>query len=293
MLTSVKAFAKKCPVLTYYILTFVISWGGGLVALGPDGFLGIARPSQAQFLVAILAGIAGPSVAGILLTGVVDGRTGFHSLRSRLLKWRVGVRWYLVALLTGPLLASAALLALSMAGSAVLPSILVSDHKASLLLIGIAVGSAAGFFEELGWTGFAIPRLRLRHGVLTTGLIVGFLWGAWHLPLFSGQGRASGMPIALYLSVLLFSFLPPFRVLMVWLYDRTVSLLMVMIMHGALSATSLIFHGQTTGVKIIFYDLVFATALWVLVAAVAVVNGGRLDGRGSGARPGNLPPNNH
>ena len=164
-------------------------------------------------------------------------------------------------------------------------SILVSDHKASLVLIGIAVGLAAGFFEELGWTGFAIPRLRLRHGILTTGLIVGFLWGAWHLPLFSGQGSPSGMPIALYLSVLLFSFLPPFRVLMVWLYDRTESLPIVMIMHAGLSATSLILRPQTTGVGVIAYDLVFATALWVVVAGVAAANRGRLGGRDSRARP--------
>ena len=96
-MTSIfEAFIKKHPVLTYYILTFVISWGGGLIVLGPDGILGIRQPSQAQFLFAILAGIAGPSLAGILLTGLIDGRTGLHNLRSRLFKWRagpVGTRW--------------------------------------------------------------------------------------------------------------------------------------------------------------------------------------------------------
>jgi len=278
MMTSIRALIKMHPVLTYYILTFVISWGGGLIVLGPDGVLGIRQPSQAQFLVAILAGIAGPSVAGILLTSLVDGRTGLHNLRSRLFKWRVGARWYALALLTGPLVASAALFALSPTDSAFLPGIFASDHKMSLLLIGIAVGLGAGFFEELGWTGFAIPRLRLRHGILSTGLIVGFLWGAWHLLLFSGRGSPSGMPIALYLSVLLFSFLPPFRVLMVWLYDRTESLLVVMIMHAGLSATSLILQPQT-GAEVVAYDLVFATALWLVVAVVAAANRGQLDSR--------------
>ena len=283
-MTSIEASIKKHPVLTYYILTFAISWGGGFIVLGPDRILGIRQPSQAQFLFAILAGIAGPSAAGILLTGLIDGQTGLQNLRSRLFKWRAGARWYAVALLTGPLVASAVLFALSLTDSAFLPGILVSDHKVSLLLIGIAVGLGAGFFEELGWTGFAIPRLRLRHGILTTGLIVGFLWGAWHLPLFSGRGSPSGMPIALYLSVLLFSFLPPFRVLMVWLYDRTESLLMVMIMHAGLSATSLILQPQATGVRVVAYDLVFATALWVVVAVVTAVNRGRLDSRRSPAR---------
>ena len=62
----------------------------------------------------------------------------------------------------------------------ILPGIFTSTDKASFLLFGIAVGLGAGFFEELGWTGFAVPRLRRRYGVLTTGLIVGVLWGAWH-----------------------------------------------------------------------------------------------------------------
>ena len=65
----------------------------------------------------------------------------------------------------------------------VVPSFTVSD-KPILFLMGIAVGLVAGIFEELGWTGFAVPTLlRLRYGVLGTGLIVGVLWGAWHLPI--------------------------------------------------------------------------------------------------------------
>lgn len=273
------AFIKKHPVLTYYILTFGISWGGGLIVLGPDGILGIRQPSHPQFLLAIFAGIAGPSVAGIWLTGVIDGQTGLQKLRSQLFKWRVDARWYAVAL-TGPLFASAVLFALSVTDAAFRPGILVSDHKVSLLLIGTAVGLGAGCLEELGWTGFAIPRLRRRYGMLATGLIVGFLWGGWHFPLFSGQGSPSGVPIALYMSVLLFSFLPPFRVLMVWLYDRTESLLLVMIMHASLSATSLILQPQTAGVDVVAYDLTLAAALWAFVAVVTAVHRGKLETQG-------------
>ena len=59
--------------------------------------------------------------------------------------------------------------------------------------MGIAVGLGAGIFEEMGWTGFAIPRLRLRYGVLSTGLIVGVLWGAWHFFVnFWASGVTSG-----------------------------------------------------------------------------------------------------
>ena len=103
-----------------------------------------------------------------------------------------------------------------------LPGIFASDEKASLLLVGIAYGLGAGFFEELGWTGFAVPTLRPRYGVLATGLIVGVLWGAWHFLVNSwASGSSSGdLSLALFLPAVLSSWLPAYRVLMVWVYDR-------------------------------------------------------------------------
>ena len=271
-MTTITAFIKRHPVLTYFALTFAISWGGILMVIGPGGILGTKEVSEELMPFVYLATLLGPSLAGILLTGLVDGRVGFRELLSRLLRWRVGARWYAVALLTAPLLITATLFALSLTSPVFLPVIVTTDDKVSLLLTGIVMGLVVGFFEELGWTGFAVPRLRLRYGVLTTGLIVGLLWGAWHFPLFSGSVSSSGaLPPALYLSVLLFSFLPAYRVLMVWVYDRTRSLLVAMLMHAPLAASQLILIPPAiTGVQVVTYDLVFAAALWVFVAAVAV-----------------------
>ena len=277
-MTAIKAFITRHSVLTYYALTFALSWGSVLIVVGPGGILGTKELSEALLPFVYLAMLIGPSVAGILLTGLVDGRAGFREFLSRLLRWRVGARWYAGALLTAPLLMTATLFALSLTSPVFLPGIFVSDDKASLLLSGITAGIMVGIFEELGWTGFAIPRLRLRYGVLTTGLIVGLLWGAWHFRLFSGSGSSSGVvPADLYLAVLLFSFLPPFRVLMVWVYDRTGSLLVAMLMHASLTASTLILMPlATAGVPGLTYDLVLAAVLWVVVAAVAVAKGGQL-----------------
>jgi membrane protease YdiL (CAAX protease family) len=271
-MTTIKTFIKRHPVLTYFALTFAISWGGILMVIGPGGILGTKEVSEGLMPFVYLATLLGPSLAGILLTGLVDGRAGFRELLSRLLRWRVGARWYAVALLTAPLLITATLFVLSLTSPVFLPVIVTTDDKVSLLLTGIVMGLVVGFFEELGWTGFAVPRLRLRYGGLTTGLIVGLLWGAWHFPLFSGSVSSSGaLPPALYLSVLLFSFLPAYRVLMVWVYDRTGSLLVAMLMHAPLAASQLILIPLAiSGVQVVTYDLVFAAALWVFVAAVAV-----------------------
>jgi CAAX protease family protein len=274
---TIKAFIKSRPVLTYFALTFAISWGGILMVIGPGGIMSTREVSEGLMPFVYLATLLGPSVAGILLTSLVDGRAGFRELLSRLLRWRVGGRWYAVALLTAPLLITATLFVLALTSLEFLPVIVTTDDKVSLLLTGIVMGLVVGFFEELGWTGFAVPRLRQRYGVFTTGLIVGLLWGAWHLPLFSGSVSSSGaLPPALYLFVLLFSFLPAYRVLMVWVYDRTGSLLVATLMHAPLAASQLILiPSAISGVQVVTYDLIVAAALWVFVAAVAVANRGR------------------
>jgi membrane protease YdiL (CAAX protease family) len=275
-MTTIKTFIKKHPVLIYFALTFALSWGALVIVVGPGGFLGTKEPSDELLPLVYLAMIAGPSIAGILLTGLVYGGAGLREFLSRLLRWRVGTRWYAVALLTAPLLMTAVLLTLSLTSPLFLPGVLASDAKASLLLSGIAGGLLAGIFEELGWTGFAIPALRRRYGVLTTGLSVGLLWGAWHFPLFSGSVSDSGaVPPAVYLSVLLFSWLPPFRVLMVWVYDRTGSLLVAILMHVSLTACTLILQPLATGVQAVTYDVALGAVLWVVVAAVAVAGGGQ------------------
>jgi membrane protease YdiL (CAAX protease family) len=190
-----------------------------------------------------------------------------------LLRWQVGARWYAVALLTAPFLAMVILLALSLLSPKFLPGIFASDDKASLLLLGITGGLGAGIFEELGWTGFAIPELRRRYGVFTTGLSVGFLWGAWHLLVyFWGSGDSSGaLSLAILLPALLSPIvvLPAYRVLMVWVYDHTGSLLVAILMHVSLTASTLIIQPlATSGMPGLTYSLVLAATLWIFVATV-------------------------
>jgi membrane protease YdiL (CAAX protease family) len=180
-MSTVKAFLNRYPALTYFAMLFAISWGGVLIVVGPRGIPGTPEQFTALLPFAILAMVAGPSVASLLLTSVAYGRAGLRELRSRLLTWRVGARWYAVALLTAPLLVMAILLALSLFSPHFVPNLFVSDDKVALLLSSLAIALAAGFIEELGWTGFAVPALRRRYSVLATGLIVGLLWAAWHV----------------------------------------------------------------------------------------------------------------
>jgi membrane protease YdiL (CAAX protease family) len=292
IVTGIGAFIRRHPVPAYFVLTFAISWGGVLLVIGgPGGIPGTMAQADPLFRFVFLAMLAGPSVAGVLLTGVVHGRTGLRDLRSRLVGSRLGVGWYAAALLTAPLLATETLLALSPLVPELVPGILATDDKFAVLLLGFAVGLAAGVFEDLGWTGFAVPEIRRRHGVLVTGLLVGLLWAAWHiLVVVWGIGDRSGtMPLALFVALDTASFLPAFRVLMVWVYDRTQSLLLGMLMHASLTATTLTLWPRTAGLSLPIFDLTFAAAVWAIFAVIVVTSRrGRLDGWPRAGQPEDL-----
>jgi membrane protease YdiL (CAAX protease family) len=258
-------FVTRHPIPAYCILTFAISWGVILILVGPGGV-----PVNRDFLERGAAMLLAPAAACILLTGLTSGKAGLRDIRSQLLRWRVSPYWYGVAILTAPFLGTAVLLMLSPFSRELAPGILISPDKGSLLLNSVAVGLAVGFFEELGWTAFAVPRLRLRYGVLTTGLILGFLWGAWHFLMFWESDSFSGaLPLALLLGRL-FSWRPVYRVLMVWVYDRTGSLLIAILMHSSLMVSMVVVDPPLTGTDIFTLMLPRAVILWVIVAVAAI-----------------------
>jgi membrane protease YdiL (CAAX protease family) len=285
-MTTIRAFVKRHPLLSFYALAFAIAWGGILILVGgPSGI----PTTQGQFELLMpwlmVVWLAGPSVAGIVLTGLLYGREGFRNLLSRITRWRVDARWYAIALLTAPLVYVGVSLALSLTSPEYLPGILATSDKVGLLLFGIGWGLiGGGLLEELGWTGFATPTMlrRMRYGVLATGLIVGVLWGVFHWPVngWAGVTLSGSLPVAISLPLQLLIFtvggLTAYRVLMVWVYDRTESLLVAMLMHASLTASMIILAPALTGVAYLTFNLIFTAALWVVVAAVAVANDGHL-----------------
>jgi membrane protease YdiL (CAAX protease family) len=279
-------FVKRHPVLTYYALVFAISWGGILLIVGGPGAVpGTPEQVASLFPFVLLALFAGPSVAGVLSTALVDGKTGLRELRDRLLRWRVGARWYAVALLPAPLLVTAVLVVLSLVSPEFVPGILTTDDKVGLLAMGVGWALiGGGLLEELGWTGFATPHLRRRHTAFTTAMIVGVLWGVWHflIAYWAGGTLSGGQSLPAWVAGILFFYLgalPAYRVLIVRVYDETGSLLVAMLMHASLSASTLILQPLATGVPVMVWNLAIAAVLWIVVAAVAVA------GRSEVARP--------
>ena len=257
---SFTGFIKKNPVFSCFSLAFIISWGL-IVLLAGSGNMPIdAEKSQKLLPLLYTMMLLGPGVSGLLLTGLVHGKEGFQKLGKQLLVWRLGIRWYVYALLTAPLIATAILLVLSRFSPEFNP--------------GIFTGLMVGLFEEIGWSGFIIPNLRKRYSIVITGLIVGIFWGAWHFILFWERDSFSGTLPLLILLGRLFAWLPPFRVFMVWMLDRTGSLFIVILTHASLVFTTTVLVPMTlTGNKLLTWLILWGAVLWIFVLAMAVIKG--------------------
>jgi uncharacterized protein len=288
-MVTIKSFIKQHQVVVYYILTFAISWGAIFTALGSNGIPVTREQFNLVLPVAILAMLIGPSAASILLTGIIDGKAGFRELKARLFKRQITWRWFVIAILAAPFLIGSSLFVFSMISPGFPPSVFVTNDRVTILLMGITSGVIVGICEELGWTGFALPRLRQRYGVLATGVIMGMLWGAWHIAshavMASGLYSAPLSPDLYIITRALALMLGPllvFRVLMVWVYDHTGSLLVIMLMHFSYTAFTIILEPfEISGIPVLIFDIVSTVILWIVIAVVAMRNGWRLDGKGN------------
>lgn len=263
---------KRHDISAYFVMAFVFSWGVILILAGPGNIPISAETTKVPMPLLYITMLLGPSVAGILLTALVDGKAGMSRLKSRLLKFRAGIRWYAAALLVAPLLASLILFVLSLISSNFYIAVFKFADPTSLLMNGIISGIMVGIFEELGWSGFVIPRLRQRYNSLGTGLLVGILWGAWHFILFWETGSFSGMLPFFILLGRLFAWLPPYRILMVWLYNHTESLPVVILSHASLvfTVTALV-PMSLTGTALLTWILIWSAVLWIVVALVSIL----------------------
>ena len=162
--------------ITFYVITLAVTWGigGGLVALNP----GAISASLLFFLG------SGPTIAALVVTAWTNGATGVVQLVGAIFR---RCRWYW-------LLAACILQPLATVIVAVTDALITSDKinvgkldEPLFLVMGVIVAEAVRsgpLGEELGWRGFALPRLLARTSPLIASLIVGALWIIWHLPIF-------------------------------------------------------------------------------------------------------------
>jgi len=177
----------------------------------------------------------GPALAALLAAALTGGRSAVRDLGARLVRWRVGWRWYVVVL-AGPAAFSLAVAGVyaALGGSwsaAVAPALTRgSGEWPVLILLFLILALTDGLGEETGWRGFALPRLLVSHNALVASLSLGVVWAAWHLPLFWTAGAAlEGRSILMVLLTL-----PALSILYTWVFQHTRgSLLLAILFHAA------------------------------------------------------------
>jgi membrane protease YdiL (CAAX protease family) len=256
---------KRNVVLIYFVLAFVLAWGLILLIVGMDGLQPATSRAMQTVLLVFLAMLIGPSLTGSALTALLDGKKGVRELLARWRQWRVPPQWYAVALLPTTILLLVIGGLLSFVSPVFTPSLIASSDKFTILGFALVIGVLAGFFEEIGWSGFATPRLLKQHGVLTTGLILGVLWGVWHL-LADYWGNAGAWGSLYPMRGLLWVVtLTAYRILMVWVYSKTTSLGLMQLMHASFTGGQALWEPPLAPTDYLLWYGIFAVALWGLV----------------------------
>ena len=252
---------NRHSLIVFFACTYALSWAvwAPLVVLGDE------VPAAPALLLAMLGSWV-PSTVGIALTARLRGRQGVHELLRRVVRLRVGARWY-VAAFSLPLLMPLAVCINVLFGGDVptLDTSLVG--VVALFVVFIFPGSALG--EEIGWRGVALPRLQADRGALHASLVLGLLWGIWHLPLFllGSETRPWSIFPAFVCAAVAAS------VVYTWLYNGTGGSLAIVVVYHAAANVPLTVLLEPLGTRAAEPFLIYVALSVVAASAIVLIAG--------------------
>lgn len=215
-MTSTVTWVRRHRLAAFFVLAYVLAWAPLLL------FAAGVLPRGLAFFA------GAPLVAAVIVIGIADGRTGYRELLSRLLRWRVGWPWYVVALGLPALLVLVTGVVNSWFGAPGLDLSAIAWTDVALLLAFRIVDPTDGALgEEPGWRGFALPHLQTRWSPLASAALLGVATAGWHFPLvLLGNLTWIGLPSTFVITFLY-----------VWLFNRTRgSLLLALLFHASQGA---------------------------------------------------------
>jgi uncharacterized protein len=265
VLSNQEEIIRRYPVVAYFALTFLVSWTGALAVAAPH----LIRDEPLLKMTGILmfpVMLIGPSFAGIVLTRVVDGKSGLRALFSRVFRAWVSPRWY-TALLLPPALVLTVL--------SFLEKFISPVYAPNRFFVGILFGIPAGFLEEIGWMGYAFPKMRSESNRLAASILLGLLWALWHLPVINYLGTAT--PHGAYWLPFFLAFslaMTAMRVLIAWIYTNTKSLLLAQLMHVSSTGSLVLFSAaRVTAAQEAMWYALYGALLWIAVGIVVKIFG--------------------
>jgi uncharacterized protein len=249
------SLVKRHPLITFFVLAYVLAW-----------WIWILYAFNITFLGPIFA--LGPFLAAIIVTMLTRGTAGLKALLSRMVRWRVGLSWYAAALL----------LPVAVYAVAVPLNILLGARASTAVQFGswylifplfaysLLFPLSGAFGEELGWRGYALPRVQSRFWALSAALIIGVIQTAWHLPLFMGDPSTSPLPLIVgYMGL---------GILATWVFNNTRgSVLLTMLLHASFNTSAGFFGAMFVGADLVRMSWLLAAG-WCVAAIVVVVIAG-------------------
>jgi membrane protease YdiL (CAAX protease family) len=264
---------RRHPLVTYFVLAYAISWAFWLpLAASSHGLIPVRLPAVVFYNLAAL----GPLLAAIIVSGIEGGKPAIRALLGKLLKWRVGVRWYLASLLGYPALCLAGTgLDVLLGGAPVWPPPdLENLHMPFWFLLVIMPPFVLG--EEIGWRGYALPRIQAGRSALLSSVILSVLWGLWHVPSFLMRNSIhQDQPFLLWM---VWIFL--MTVVLTWIYNSTGgSVLHAWFFHVAMNYAGFLIPATMRGRAIGSVFILVAVVLIVVLAGPARLSrSGKVEG---------------
>ena len=249
------SLVKRHPIITFFVLAYALSW-----------WIWILYAFNVTFLGPIFA--LGPFLAAIIVTALTRGTAGLKALLSRMVRWRVGLGWYAAALLL-PVAVYVVAVSLNILLGA---SASTAEQFGSWYLIfplfaySLLFPLSGAFGEELGWRGYALPRVQARLWALSAALVIGVIQTAWHLPLFMSDRSTSPVPLILgYMGL---------GILATWVFNNTRgSVLLTMLLHASFNTNAGFFGEMFAGADLVRMGWLLAAG-WCVAALVVVVVAG-------------------
>jgi uncharacterized protein len=262
--------------------TFGLTWGLAAVAIAaPDAIRAVTGSAFSTTNPAYFLAVYAPSVIAVVLTATQAGRSGLRELAGRVFRWRVHPAYYALVLLGLPALdVLARLVQASVLGDpltssgeplwtlllgGVAPTPMGLWYAAPLFLLATLVLDAGPIGEEIGWKGYALPRMiGGARGPLAGALVFGVIWGVWHAPAFLISGTAQ-YDMGLNFAVLVAGSIC-LSLIMTWLYRRT---------HGSILVSGILVHLFTNSMVSRLSAFVIVLAVPAIACAVALRRGRR------------------
>jgi membrane protease YdiL (CAAX protease family) len=220
---------RRHPLIGYFVLALGITWLYVLLLL--------IRPGLPVAPAAI-----GPTAAAFIMTALTGGWPATRELLRRMVRWRVGSVWYLFTLVVIPLVYLLGAIIVAGGLPAVPGSLLLRLARGYPIWFVMILVIGGPLFEEPGWRGFALPRLQQRYGPLAGSLILGLLWGLWHMPMYllpSFSTENGGLSLSA-IGVFLLGALT-FTVIMTWVFNHTRgSVLLAILVHTSINIFQLV-----------------------------------------------------